>query len=286
MINNDFIIKLVVGKPGHRMVNFLPADEYLFGTKSSVTDGNEQGGIYARTMIGFRFEEWPKDHIKSMHEYFQQIQCLGDENRAKYSMVFGPIYNFLRKFEMFSSWSERGNCAYWTSLGLCKANVFNKATMWPKYACMKLYTKVVLNKIEMKERWEKFKEQSSNIIPSSMRSSTTSQNEQLQKDPQSGFLSQINETFFEKESELEAELAPYWKRSNFNIVTYRCSDEKVSTSPLKGWVRPFSKFEHFIFQQMDEMSNIVVEVNKNKDGDDTAIRAVPAIKEAKHRPFW
>ncbi|KAG2373702.1 hypothetical protein C9374_011791 [Naegleria lovaniensis] len=278
----------IVGKPGHRMVNFIPAEEYLFGhpSKCSIEDGNEQGGIYCRTMIGFRFEEWPQEYITAMHNYYQNVQNLGDAKLAKYSMVLGPIYNLLRKIKWFSGVAERGNCAFWTTQGLVNAHVLSSATSWPKYSCMKLYTKVVFNKIEMKEKWEQLKQRTSQmIVPNALQSSSPTI--MIDHDEEELY-SRINEKFFEKsETEQERLLAPFWKRSNFNIVTYRCSDESVSTSSLKGWVKPFRQLEHLIFQQMDEMANVVVEVKtKELDNDEEMSIAVPSLKEATHRPFW
>lgn len=273
------------------MVNFIPAEEYLFGDpdKCSIEVGNEQGGIYSRTMIGFRFEEWPQDYITTMHHYYQNVHNLGDSKLAKYSMILGPIYNLLRKFEWFSGVAERGNCAFWTTQGLVNAHVLSSATSWPKYSCMKLYTKVVFNKIEMKEKWEQLKQRTSQIIvPNALQSGSSSQPTSLTDHDEEELYSRINEKFFEKsETEQEQLLAPFWRRSNFNIVTYRCSDESVSESSLKGWVKPFRHLEHLIFQQMDEMANVVVEVKtkEQETGEKTPI-AVPSLKEAKHRPFW
>ncbi|EFC46136.1 predicted protein [Naegleria gruberi] len=234
-------------------------------------------------MISFRFEEWPEEYIKQMHEYFVETQKLGDLNMAKYSMVNGPIYNLFKGFSWFSGIAERGNCAYWTSNGLKIAHILNSSTMWPKYASIKLYTKVILNKQELWEKWTDFKKKSTDMINQTVgRELITPPPSASQHDSHEGFLSRINETFFENDNEEEAKLAPYWKRSNFNIVTYRCKDERMRASQIKGWVKPFRSLEHLIFDEMDEMSNVIVEVKENNN----ELVAVPSLKEPNHRPMW
>ncbi|KAL9649717.1 hypothetical protein ABK040_009532 [Willaertia magna] len=241
--NGESIVMNIVGRSDKRMVNFLKAEDYIFGDPDCCNvEGNEQGGIYLRTIIGFRFEEWPLLWIENMHNYFKEIQQQELDKDAKYEMLLGPVYNFLRKYNILNV-SERGNCSYWTTKGMVKARIFKKPTMWPKFTNVKLYTKVVFN-----EKRDKLH------IPD-----------------------RITNEFYDEEE------IPYFNRDNFNIVTYRCANEDIVKTQLKGWVRPFNWLEHAIFQQMDDMANVVVGVKTREDGSTIAI---PNLKEFKHRPFW
>jgi len=283
----------VVGKPGKRMVNFLTAEDYLFGdpTRCSINEGNEQGGIYSRTIHGFRFEEWPEQYISQMHNFYKDAQERGDNERAKFSIIFGPIYNMMRRVNL--GMAERGNCSYWTSSGFVKGHILNKATMWPKYANMKLYTKVVFNKSELREKWEELKSKGNDMVASATAklsgkdASSTSNysHERSNLDHQSDLASQLHLMNLDalEQSEEEKLMSPFWRRSNFNIVTYRCASEKEKKPFLKGWMKPFRLVENLIFQQMDDMANIVVEIDQQEGKEPIA---VPTLKEPKHRPFW
>eukprot|EP01084_Bolivina_argentea_P198754 340240_1 len=64
----------IVGKPGSRMVNFLHPTDYLFGDPSvTCALGSEQGGVFQRSIIGFRLENYPPNKIDDMHQYFMDL---------------------------------------------------------------------------------------------------------------------------------------------------------------------------------------------------------------------
>jgi hypothetical protein len=70
----------------------------------------------------------------AMHEYYTNLRERANSEAkrdARYDMMFGPIFNFFRKFGLFGK-AERGNCAYWTSKGLVAAGLIDRSSMWPK----------------------------------------------------------------------------------------------------------------------------------------------------------
>jgi len=52
-------------EPNGEMVNFIPPDEYFFGT-SKFLEGCEQMGVYNRNFVGVRIENYPADKIMDM----------------------------------------------------------------------------------------------------------------------------------------------------------------------------------------------------------------------------
>ncbi|KAL0486673.1 hypothetical protein AKO1_001655 [Acrasis kona] len=144
--NEESVVMNIVGKGG-KMVHFLKPEDYLFGDPIvfTETEGNEQGGIYNRHMIGFRVEEWPDELLQEMHNYYQDLSQRDTTKDANFSLVLAPItgYNYWSKlFWPFVRLAERGNCSYWTSNGLQKAEVI-KNTMFPKNIAVKMYWKAL-----------------------------------------------------------------------------------------------------------------------------------------------
>lgn len=46
----------IVGLANQEMVNFLPPEEFFFGTNFDIETGNEQGGIYNRNFASIRVQ--------------------------------------------------------------------------------------------------------------------------------------------------------------------------------------------------------------------------------------
>lgn len=99
--------------------------------------------MHYRSIIGFRIEEWPAEYIEKMHHYYLDLQKREEAQLVKYSALFGTMtgYNILvnQLFKPFEWFSEQGNCSYWTTKGMAQAYLFKRASMWPKYGCVKLY---------------------------------------------------------------------------------------------------------------------------------------------------
>ena len=132
----------IVGKPGKRMVNFLDPTDYLFGDPSITCDmGSEQGGVFNRSIIGFRLENYPSHKIDALHTYFINLQQREIKKRdVKFNLAGLPQ---LFRIPFITKAYERGNCALWTSKGLVAAQIFKQGTIFPKYIFVKLYSKAI-----------------------------------------------------------------------------------------------------------------------------------------------
>lgn len=113
-----------INRRNNEMVHFYTPEEYLLERNI------DQGGIFNRNFIGIRIENVPNEDIIKLDKMCQQIKQDSLNQKAKYDMIFGPIYNFFKNY--FPTLAERGNCARWCSLVLQEANLVTKRTMWPK----------------------------------------------------------------------------------------------------------------------------------------------------------
>lgn len=112
------------------MTNFLHPRDYLFGSPAL----SEQGGVTYRNFVGFRVEDVPEKQVLAMHEYFLHLSRAEVAGKAGYSMIGFLLSNYLSSW-----WGEYGNCAYWTSRGLEKAQVLDTPSAFPKVVFTKLY---------------------------------------------------------------------------------------------------------------------------------------------------
>ena len=106
------------------MVTFYTPEDYLFDRNP------DQGGIFNRNFIGIRVENIPNENIIAMDTAFQEIKANSITGKAKFDIMFGPVYNTFR--QIFPSLAEYGNCARWSSLGLQKAGLVTHRSMFPK----------------------------------------------------------------------------------------------------------------------------------------------------------
>ena len=113
-----------INEKNPKMVTFYTPENYLFERNP------DQGGIFNRDFIGIRIEDVPAENIIQMDKKFQEINDNSITGEAKFDILFGPIYNFLRNY--FPSLAERGNCARWSSLGLEKAGLVTRRSIFPK----------------------------------------------------------------------------------------------------------------------------------------------------------
>jgi len=116
----------VCGLKGHKLINFIPADEYLF--TDIFHDGNEQGGIFNRSFIGMRVEKVPVEDIRKLHRYYEETQRKNDEGKVKFFIL--PL-SFLNPIRKLLGFPEYGNCSYWTSKGLKKISLIPYTYTWP-----------------------------------------------------------------------------------------------------------------------------------------------------------
>eukprot|EP01124_Arcella_intermedia_P005978 TRINITY_DN13507_c0_g1_i3.p1 TRINITY_DN13507_c0_g1~~TRINITY_DN13507_c0_g1_i3.p1 ORF type:complete len:258 (-),score=52.36 TRINITY_DN13507_c0_g1_i3:45-818(-) len=126
----ESIVMNIEGKQNSQMVNLVPADEYIFGTKMFNT-GCGQGGIYNRNMVSVRIENYPADKIRDMDYYYRKLARTQSEKDAKFSLIFGNLWNVVAPWLPIDI-AERGNCARWTSKGLKEAGVLRFSSLFPK----------------------------------------------------------------------------------------------------------------------------------------------------------
>jgi hypothetical protein len=55
------------------MVNFIPPEEYFFGT-GKFAEGCEQMGVYNRNFVSVRIEDYPADKIQDLDYYFEKLK--------------------------------------------------------------------------------------------------------------------------------------------------------------------------------------------------------------------
>lgn len=131
--NKQYLMN-IVGKGG-KMVHIMDPTDYFFTNPNiKVLEGSEQGGIYNRSFSGFRIEDWDEEKVLKMHQYFLKIEKDNEQGQCSYSLLLGP---FISKW--FPNVTEKGNCSYWTSKGMCEAGILKKPTLWPKYIFTLLY---------------------------------------------------------------------------------------------------------------------------------------------------
>lgn len=121
------------------MVNFIPPEEYFFGT-GKFAEGCEQMGIYNRNFVSVRIEDYPPEKIRDLDHYFEKLQRRANEKKAQFSLFSAGLWNFLREWLPFPlNIAERGNCAIWTSKGLVEAELLRWPNAWPKSIWVDLY---------------------------------------------------------------------------------------------------------------------------------------------------
>lgn len=135
----QIVMNIVKNKDGKKMVNFVDAAEYFFGV-DSFENGAEQGGIYNRTMVGVRIENYPDEKVKDLEYFFSRLQRLDQEDKVSFNFAIGPIMNFVKnRLPIELAWAEQGNCARWTSAGLEFAGLMGYKSMWPKTIWIRLF---------------------------------------------------------------------------------------------------------------------------------------------------
>jgi hypothetical protein len=116
----------VCGLKDHKLINFIPAEEYLFTEIQH--PGNEQRGVFQRSFIGLRIENLSISQIKKLAEHYKELEKKNLDKEVSFFLMPIPLLNVVRRF--FGK-SEIGNCSYWTSQGLKKAKIISRGTSFP-----------------------------------------------------------------------------------------------------------------------------------------------------------
>ena len=65
----QIVMNITKNRNGKTMVNFIDPTEYIFGI-DSFESGGEQGGVYNRTIVGVRIENYPEENIRDLDYFF------------------------------------------------------------------------------------------------------------------------------------------------------------------------------------------------------------------------
>jgi hypothetical protein len=127
----------------------IPPSEYLFCDASSpyIEDGNEQGGVAKRSFLSVRLDNVDEATIHKLNEYYKRLD---EANKLHKKCEYGTIFYILTNwFRQYMGWSQKGNCAYWTSSGLAEAGLLSGNTNWPLYLFFKmLFTQINRNGLQ------------------------------------------------------------------------------------------------------------------------------------------
>lgn len=135
----SIVMNIVKNVSNRSMVNFVEANEYLYGV-NSFDDGAQQGGAYNRRIVSVRIEEWDDDLVQDLHYFYEKLKRKEQKESVTFNLILGPILNFFRNHLPFGlTWAERGNCARWTSSGLVFSDLVNFPHIWPKQIWINLF---------------------------------------------------------------------------------------------------------------------------------------------------
>lgn len=116
----------VCGLKGKKLINFIPAHEYLF--TDIFHEGNEQGGVFNRSFLGVRVENVDKEKIRELHKYFKELQVKQDKGEIRFFLL---PFSFLNPIRRLLGRPMVGNCSHWTSLGLKHIGLLPRTYSWP-----------------------------------------------------------------------------------------------------------------------------------------------------------
>lgn len=127
----------IVGAAGRELVNFMKPQDYLYGT-DNFDEGSEQGGVYNRGMVSVRIERLPDEAILKLDRYFKVLDERSERGYVKFQLAFSDVMNALGAI-LPGHQAEKGNCARWTTMGLCAAGIMRAPSLWPKKVWIDLF---------------------------------------------------------------------------------------------------------------------------------------------------
>lgn len=124
---NEQKVVNISGTISDNLVHFSTPEQYILEN----VDAGDQGGIWNRNIASVRIENLEPWQIEDMDYYYRKLHRRNKkEKSAKFSIIFSPIYNFIRWIGSISFVAERGNCAYFTSKGLAEGCCISFPTLW------------------------------------------------------------------------------------------------------------------------------------------------------------
>lgn len=134
--NGKSIVMNVSNSP---LINFFDSDKYLF--TDDKMPGNGQCGVFNRSFLSIRIENVDLERIKKLHEFYLNLQHESLKPSIKYGMILYPLTNPIRRLFGFPI---KGNCSYWTGLGLKEIGLVKNTSNWP----LLLWFKLLFNQME------------------------------------------------------------------------------------------------------------------------------------------
>lgn len=126
----------ISGLKGEKLVNYFEPDEYIFADK--LCNGNQQGGISNRSFISIRINNVDIRSIDKMHQYYESLNSKQENKEIEFSLF---LFNVTNHFRPLFHKSLRGNCAYFTSIGLVESGLLMKPHSWPLLIFFKIMFK-------------------------------------------------------------------------------------------------------------------------------------------------
>jgi hypothetical protein len=117
----------------YSLINFFKPSDYLF--TNEVVKGNEQRGIFRRSFIGIRIEGITDDNIKKLDQYYTKLKQLDNEGKIEYGLILYPLTNWYKKLKGLPI---KGNCSYFTGLGLKEIGIINSTSSYPLFLWFKV----------------------------------------------------------------------------------------------------------------------------------------------------
>ena len=121
------------------LINFFDADQYLFSDEKM--PGNGQCGVFNRSFLSIRIENVDPEQIQRLHQHFVTLQQQSLNGEIKYGMM---LYFMTNPFRRLFGLSKKGNCSYWTGLGLAEIGLVKSTSSWP----LLLWFKLLFNQME------------------------------------------------------------------------------------------------------------------------------------------
>jgi hypothetical protein len=138
--NRGNIIMNICGLKNCSLVNFFDPAEYLFTSK--MEEGNEQGGVFRRSFLGVRIDNIDPKMTQKLDEFYKELSQKHTQGEIEFTMISHIFTNPLRNI---FNLPERGNCAYFTGLGLKHIGLIKETSSWPLLLWFKLFVTQLKN---------------------------------------------------------------------------------------------------------------------------------------------
>jgi hypothetical protein len=129
------LVMNIVGNGSAPMVNILTLEDYLLRRN---VPGNEQGGIYERSIYLAAVENAPVGAVESLHAYYVGLAERASAGEARFAILLAPLLNFIG----YGGNVEWGNCALHTTGGAVAAGLSPQRYMFPKEVLVEMLARL------------------------------------------------------------------------------------------------------------------------------------------------